>query len=70
VVDQPAAEGGIMNLDQLTQKVKGLFGSRSTDDMKQDAMEVKETATSDASVTDKAKKGYEDVKDPGAPGPG
>ena len=54
-----------MNLDQLTQKVKGLFGSRSTEDMKEDAMEVKDTATSDASTTDKAKQAYEDVKDPG-----
>jgi hypothetical protein len=58
-----------MNLDQLTQKVKGLFGSRSTDDMKQDAMEVKDTVSSDTSTTDKAKQAYEDVKDPGAPGP-
>jgi hypothetical protein len=58
-----------MGLDELTQKIKGLFGSRSTDDMKEDAMEVKETVTSDASTTDKAKQAYEDVKDPGAPGP-
>ena len=59
-----------MGLDDITNKVKGLFGDRSTGDLKKDAAEVKDIATSDASTTDKAKEGVEAVKDPGAPGPG
>jgi hypothetical protein len=59
-----------MGLDDITNKIKGLFGDRSTDDLKTDAEEVKDVATSDASMTDKAKEGVEAVKDPGAPGPG
>jgi hypothetical protein len=45
-----------------------LGGDRSVEDLKEDAEEVKDTATSDQSLTDKAKEGYEEVKDPGAPG--
>jgi hypothetical protein len=58
-----------MGLSSIVDKVKGaLGGNRSADDLKTDAEEVKDTATSDQSMTDKAKEGYEEVKDPGAPG--
>jgi hypothetical protein len=58
-----------MGLDDVVAKAKEMLGGkRSTDDLKEDAEEVKDTATSDASMTDKAKEGYEEAKDPGAPG--
>jgi hypothetical protein len=53
----------------LVDKAKSLLGGdRSAEDMKKDAEEVKDTAMSDESTTDKAKEAYEEVKDPGAPG--
>ena len=39
-----------------------------TESLKEDAMEVKDIATGEGSVTDKAKEAVEAVKDPGAPG--
>ena len=58
-----------MGVDDIVDKAKGaLGGDRSAEDLKEDAEEVKDTATSDESLTDKAKEGYKDVKDPGAPG--
>jgi hypothetical protein len=58
-----------MGVDDIVDKAKGMLGGdRSADDLKEDAEEVKDDATSDASMTDKAKEGYKDVKDPGAPG--
>ena len=58
-----------MGLGDMVDKAKNaLGGDRSAKDAKEDAMEVKDTATSDESMTDKAKEGYEEVKDPGAPG--
>jgi hypothetical protein len=58
-----------MGLGDLVDKAKSMLGgNRSTDDLKTDAEEVKDVATSDESTTEKAKEGYEAVKDPGAPG--
>ena len=58
-----------MGLGDMVEKAKSaLGGNRSAGDAKEDAMEVKDTATSDESTTEKAKEGYEEVKDPGAPG--
>jgi hypothetical protein len=64
-----AQEGVRMGLDDVIDKAKDMLGGdRSAEDMKTDAEEVKDTAMSDQSMTDKAKEGYEEVKDPGAPG--
>lgn len=58
-----------MGVDDIVDKAKGMLGGdRSAEDLKEDAEEVKDTATSDESPTDKAKEGYEEIKDPGAPG--
>ena len=58
-----------MGVDDIVDKAKGMLGGdRGAEDLKEDAEEVKEDVTSDASMTDKAKESYEDVKDPGAPG--
>ena len=58
-----------MGVDDIVDKAKGMLGGdRSAEDMKEDAGELKDTATSDESMTAKAKEGYEEVKDPGAPG--
>jgi hypothetical protein len=58
-----------MGLDDMVDKAKGMLGGeRSGEDLKEDAEEVKETATSDESMTEKAKEGYEEIRDPGAPG--
>jgi hypothetical protein len=58
-----------MGLDDVVEKAKQMLGgSRSADDLKEDAEEVKDTAMSDESTTDKAKEAYAEVKDPGAPG--
>jgi hypothetical protein len=53
----------------LMEKAKELFTRRGgTEAAKQDAQEVRDVAQSDASMGDKAKEGFEAVKDPGAPG--
>jgi hypothetical protein len=53
----------------IVDKAKELFTRRGgADAAKQDAQEVKDVAQSDASMGDKAKEGFEAVKDPGAPG--
>ena len=58
-----------MGVGDLVEKAKGMLGGdRSADDLKEDAEEVKDTAMSDQSLADKAKEGYAEVKDPGAPG--
>jgi hypothetical protein len=58
-----------MGIDDIVEKAKNaLGGDRDAEDVKEDAMEVKDTATSDESMTEKAKEGYEEIKDPGAPG--
>ena len=58
-----------MDLSRLTSKAKELFTRRGgTEAAKQDAQELKDIARSDASIGDKAKEGFEALKDPGAPG--
>jgi len=53
----------------LMTKAKELFTRRGgTEAAKEDAQEVKDVAQSDAGMGDKAKEGFETVKDPGAPG--
>jgi hypothetical protein len=57
-------------ISEWTAKVKGMFDKRGgADAAKEDAMEVKDIAGNDESVTDKAKDTAEALKDPGAPGP-
>jgi hypothetical protein len=58
-----------MDLGSLTSRAKELFTRRGgTDAAKEDAEELKDIARSDASMGDKAKQGFEALKDPGAPG--
>jgi hypothetical protein len=53
----------------IMDKAKELFTRRGgADAAKQDAQEVKDVAQTDASMGDKAREGFEAVKDPGAPG--
>jgi hypothetical protein len=55
----------------LMTKAKELFTRRGgTEAAKEDAQELKDVAKSYASMGDKAKEGFEAVKDPGAPGEG
>jgi hypothetical protein len=59
----------LMNLGSLTSKAKELFTRRGgTEAAKEDAQEIKDIARSDASLGDKAKEGFEALKDPGAAG--
>ena len=58
-----------MGVGDIVDTAKGMLGGdRSAEDLKEDATEVKDTATSDESLGEKAKEGYQEVKDPGAPG--
>jgi hypothetical protein len=58
-----------MDLNRLTSKAKDLFAKRGgTEAAKEDAQELKDIARSDASLGDKAKEGFEALKDPGGPG--
>ena len=58
-----------MDLSRLTSKAKDMFARRGgTEAAKEDAQELKDIARSDASVGDKAKAGFEALKDPGGPG--
>jgi hypothetical protein len=53
----------------LMTRAKELFTRRGgAEAAKQDAQELKDIAQSDASVSDKAKQGFEAIKEPGAPG--
>jgi hypothetical protein len=53
----------------IVDKAKELFTRRGgSEAAKEDTQEVKDIARSDASMGDKAKEGFEAVKDPGAPG--
>jgi len=55
-------------MDLLT-TAKELFTRRGgAEAAKEDAQELKDVAQSDAGTSDKAKEGFEAVKDPGAPG--
>jgi hypothetical protein len=58
-----------MGIGSLTSKAKELFTRRGgMEAAKEDAQEIKDIARSDASMGDKAKEGFEAIKDPGAPG--
>jgi len=58
-----------MDLSKLTDKAKKLIDKRGgMDSVKEDATELKDIATGEGSVTDKAKAAVDAVKDPGKPG--
>ena len=53
----------------LMDKAKAIFNQRGgAQAAKEDAHELKDVAQGPGSTADKAKEGYEAVKDPGAPG--
>lgn len=59
-----------MDLSKLTDKAKQLLEERGgMDSLKEDAMELKDIATGEGSIADKAKAALEAVKDPGQAGP-
>ena len=58
-----------MDLSRLTSRAKDIFTKRGgTEAAKQDAQELKDIARSEGSLGDKAKAGFEAIKDPGAAG--
>ena len=58
-----------MDLGKLTDEAKKLIDERGgVDALKDDAMELKDIATGEGGLTDKAKAAVEAVKDPGRPG--
>ena len=58
-----------MDLGKLADEAKKLVDERGgMDSLKEDAEELKDIATGDESLVDKAKEAAEAVKDPGAPG--
>jgi hypothetical protein len=58
-----------MDLSRLTSKAKEIFARRGgAEAAKKDAQELKDIARSDASLSEKAKKGFEALKEPGARG--
>jgi hypothetical protein len=58
-----------MDLDKLVDEAKHLVEERGgVDSLKADAEELKDIATRDESLVEKAKEAVEAVKDPGAPG--
>ena len=58
-----------MDLNDLQKKAKGLFEQRGgADAAKKDAEELKDIASGEGSIGDKAKAAAEALKDPGAPG--
>jgi len=58
-----------MDLGKLADEAKKLVDERGgMDSLKQDADELKDIATGDDSLVDKAREAAEAVKDPGAPG--
>lgn len=58
-----------MDINKLTDQAKKLIDDRGgMDALKDDAMELKDIATGEASVTDKAKAAVDAIKDPGAAG--
>jgi hypothetical protein len=60
-----------MDLGKLVDEAKDLVEERGgVDSLKADAEELKDIATGDGSVVDKAKEAAEAIKDPGAEGPG
>jgi hypothetical protein len=60
-----------MDLGKLVNEAKELVDERGgMDSLKEDAEELKDIATGDDNVVDKAKEAVEAIKDPGAEGPG
>lgn len=60
-----------MDLKSLFKKGKKTVDQRGgAESLKADAGELKEVASGDGSMTDKAKEAAEAIKDPGAPGDG
>ena len=58
-----------MDVNKLTDQAKKLIDDRGgMDALKEDATELKDIATGEGSLTDKAKAALDAVKDPGAPG--
>lgn len=58
-----------MDLSKLTDQAKKLIQDRGgMDSLKEDAQELKDIATGEGSITDKAKAAVEAVKDPGHKG--
>jgi hypothetical protein len=56
-----------VNIKDIADKVKNVVRKRGgTDALKEDAGELKDIASSEGSLSDKAKAGAEAVKDPGA----
>jgi hypothetical protein len=59
-----------MDFSKLTEKAKHLIDRRGgMASVKEDAMEVKDIAGKDESLTQKAEDATAAIKDPGAPGP-
>lgn len=57
-----------MNFKKLTQQAKKIVDQRGgTESLKQDAQELQSIAKSKGSMSDKAKKAAEALKEPGAP---
>jgi hypothetical protein len=60
-----------MDFGKLMGKAKGMFDKRGgMESAKKDGDELKDIATSDASLSEKGKEAVEAVKDPGPPGEG
>jgi hypothetical protein len=60
-----------MGLSNLLNRAKGIVQKRGgTESLKEDAQELKDVAQSEATMTEKMKKGVEAIKEPGAKGPG
>lgn len=58
-----------MDLSKLTDQAKKLIDERGgVEALKEDAMELKDIATGDGSLTEKAKEAVEAIKDPGHAG--
>lgn len=59
-----------MNLKSLFNKAKRTVDQRGgVDSLKEDAMELKDVAKGEGSLSDKAKDAAAAIKEPGAPGP-
>jgi hypothetical protein len=59
-----------MGLSDLLDRAKGIVQKRGgTESVKEDAQELKDIASSEGSMSEKAKRAADAVKDPGAKGP-
>jgi hypothetical protein len=67
--DISETKGPAMDFNQLKAQAEDLIEKRGgTDALKEDAEELKNIATGEGSVSDKAKAAAEALKDPGKPG--